>query len=40
METADFFDVSQPIEREIFLKITREILQASLLVLAPFGLPG
>ncbi|CAM9122880.1 unnamed protein product [Ascophyllum nodosum] len=40
MAATEFFDVSQPIDRDTFLSITREVLQASLLIMAPFGLPS
>lgn len=39
MAAIDFFEVAPPIDRENFLSITHEVLQSSLLVLAPFGLP-
>lgn len=39
MGETSFFEVAQPIERELFLSITREVLESSLLVMAPFGLP-
>lgn len=35
----DFFEVAQPLDHDTFLSITHEVLQWSLLVLAPFGLP-
>lgn len=35
----DFFEVAQPLDHDTFLSITHEVLQWSLLVLAPLGLP-
>lgn len=39
MGATSFFEVAQPIERDIFLSITREVLESSLLIMSPFGLP-
>lgn len=36
----EFFDVASVIDRDEFLSITREVMEASLLIFSPFGLPS
>lgn len=39
MDSVEFFEVPRPISREALLGVTREALESSLLIFAPFGLP-
>lgn len=39
VEAMDYFEVAPPLDHDTFLGISNEVLQSTLLILAPFGLP-
>lgn len=39
MAAIEYFGIASPVDRDTFLSITDDVLQTSLLILAPFGLP-